>query len=264
MPPRPQAGMLQRDRFVILLIGLFALLFGVAVANLFAPGSHIFTARLIVVVFFSIMVLAAINTVIENRRSLLIVLALAVPAVLLYIAGLFTDRLEILALRYCLTIAVLGYTIVVILRFLFVPQRVNANLICGSLCAYLLLGILWAIIFSLIDAMEPGSFRFTMSSDIEKPLMQFDGGEASLAIYYSFVTLTTLGYGDVIPRSTPARLLAALEALMGQIYLAVLVARLVGLHVAHASAWHSGRPPETKGGIQHDQGLKSLKEGEEK
>ena len=80
------------------------------------------------------MVLAAINTVIENRRSLLIVLVLAVPAVLLYIVGLFTDRMEILALRYCLTIAVLGYTIAVILRFLFVPQRVNTNLICGSLC----------------------------------------------------------------------------------------------------------------------------------
>jgi voltage-gated potassium channel len=212
------------------------MLIAVAIANLFAPGSHVFTSKLIIAVFFSIMVLAAVNSVNDNRRSLLAVLLLAVPAVLLHIVGLFTDRIDILALRYCLTIAVLGYTIAVILRFLFVPQRVNTNLICGSLCAYLLLGILWANIFSLIDLVEPGSFRFTMSADTEKPVMQFDGGEATLAIYYSFVTLTTLGYGDIIPQSAPARLLAALEALMGQIYLAVLVARLVGLHVAHTTS----------------------------
>jgi hypothetical protein len=85
-------------------------------------------------------------------------------------------------------------------------------------------------------------------------VMQFDGAKASFAVYYSFVTLTTLGYGDVIPQSSPARLLAALEALTGQIYLAVLVARLVGLHVAHTTAEHADRPLDADDGIQHDRG----------
>ncbi len=54
--------------------------------------------------------------------------------------------------------------------------------------------------------------------------------------YFSFETLTTLGYGDIVPRSPAARMLATIEAVMGQIYLTVLIARLVGLHIAHASS----------------------------
>jgi hypothetical protein len=232
------------------LVGLFALLLAVAAANLFAPWSGAIAARLIVAVFFSVMVLAAVNAVSESRRSLSIALALAVPAILFYIVGLFSDHAEVLAWRYGLTVAVLGYAIAAILRFLFVPQRVNANLICGSICAYLLLGVLWANVYSLIEVVEPGSFRFTLSTETEKPVMQFEGGDASFAVYYSFITLTTLGYGDVIPRSAPARLLAALEALTGQIYLAVLVARLVGLHVAHAETWRLSQPLDTRDGIR--------------
>jgi voltage-gated potassium channel Kch len=54
--------------------------------------------------------------------------------------------------------------------------------------------------------------------------------------YFSFVTLTTIGYGDIVPRSAAGRIFASLEAVMGQIYLAVLVARLVGLHIIHAES----------------------------
>jgi hypothetical protein len=219
---------------------------------------------LVVAVFFSVMVLAIVNAVVENRRSLVMALVLAAPAVLLYIVGLFTVRMEVSIMRYCFTVAVLGYTIGIILCFLFVPQRVNANLICGSLCAYLLLGFLWANVYSLVEVIEPGSFRFTMSADAEKPVMQFDGAEAGFAVYYSLVTLITLGYGDVIPWSMPARLLAALEALAGQIYLAVLVARLVGLHVAHSAAEDLGQPMETKACVQHDKGPPALREREKK
>ena len=65
--------------------------------------------------------------------------------------------------------------------------------------------------------------------------MRLRAAEAVLPLYYSFITLTTLGYGDVVPVSAAARMFAAIEAVMGQLYLAVLVARLVGLHISHAT-----------------------------
>jgi len=61
--------------------------------------------------------------------------------------------------------------------------------------------------------------------------MRLGGRQSVFPLYYSFVTMTTLGYGDIVPRSSSARMFAAIEALMGQLYLAVLVARLVGLHI---------------------------------
>ena len=65
--------------------------------------------------------------------------------------------------------------------------------------------------------------------------MRFGGEHSVNPLYYSFVTLTTLGYGDISPASSMARMLAAIEAVVGQVYLTVLVARLVGLHIAQAT-----------------------------
>jgi hypothetical protein len=64
--------------------------------------------------------------------------------------------------------------------------------------------------------------------------MQIGKGEPTAVLYFSFATLTTLGYGDIVPVSAIARTLATLEAITGQLYLAVLVARLVGLHIAES------------------------------
>ena len=77
----------------------------------------------------------------------------------------------------------------------------------------------------MVDFLVPGSFRYGQDRTLTGPEM----------IYYSFITLTTLGYGDIVPVSPSARSLATLEALTGQLYLTVLVARLVGLHITHAS-----------------------------
>ena len=65
--------------------------------------------------------------------------------------------------------------------------------------------------------------------------MELGGRATALTLYYSIVTLTTLGYGDITPRTPPARMFAAMEAVTGQIYLTVLVARLVGMHIAHST-----------------------------
>jgi hypothetical protein len=135
--------------------------------------------------------------------------------------------------------------VIVLLAFLFRQQRITFNMICASLCVYLLLGVLWAMGYSVLEVLEPGSFLFTLAGEDQHYHMRFGGEESIYPLYYSLVTMTTLGYGDIVPTSPSARMFAAVEALTGQLYLAVLVARLVGLHISQAAAGESpgGNPP---------------------
>jgi hypothetical protein len=97
---------------------------------------------------------------------------------------------------------------------------VNTERILAALDAYLLAGLLFGVAYWTLDRVWPASFGGTASGQLDLPR----------AIYFSFVTLATLGYGDVVPASEPARGLAIVEAVSGQMYLAVLVARLVSLY----------------------------------
>ena len=110
---------------------------------------------------------------------------------------------------------------------------VTADKIYGALCVYLLIGLTWGFMFLTLEGFQPGSFQFgqARSSGIEK--------DPATLVYFSFVTLSTVGYGDITPLSPPARSFAFMEAIIGQIYLAVLVARLVGLHIAYSMAGDS-------------------------
>jgi voltage-gated potassium channel len=108
--------------------------------------------------------------------------------------------------------------------------RVTSDKIFAAICVYLLLGFAWTYAYALLDETQSGSFAAsteTGRNDYVARVMQLR--------YFSFMTLMTVGYGDVLPLSAAARTMAVLEAVMGQIYLAGLIARLVGLHIAHAS-----------------------------
>lgn len=96
--------------------------------------------------------------------------------------------------------------------------RVDAERICAALCVYLLAGIAFGGLFAALEAVAPGSLAGPAPIDLDD------------AVYFSFVTLATLGYGDVTPMASAARALAVLEAVFGQLYLAVLIARLVSLY----------------------------------
>lgn len=109
--------------------------------------------------------------------------------------------------------------------------RITADKIYGAICVYLLVGFAWAFVYAILEQLQPGSFSIP-----EGPgnVSEYAGRIMRMR-YFSFVTLTTVGFGDITPRSSAARNLVALEAVMGQIYLAVLVARLVGLHIVHGT-----------------------------
>jgi voltage-gated potassium channel len=107
-------------------------------------------------------------------------------------------------------------------------ERIVFDLIFGALCVFVLLGLCWANVYQLIERLSPGSFM------VDYARYQIDASAdpfASLGLftYYSFVTLTTVGYGDIVPVSALARWLVWLEAVAGQFYMAVFVARLIGL-----------------------------------
>lgn len=99
-------------------------------------------------------------------------------------------------------------------------KKVDADTIKGGICVYLLLGITWMGIYRLVYEFDPYAFSVQFGATWE-------------FMYFSFTTLTTLGYGDITPVSSFAMMLTNLEAMAGQLFLAIFVARLVGLHIVN-------------------------------
>lgn len=112
-----------------------------------------------------------------------------------------------------------------LLHFVVVTRRVSSDLIFASLCAYLLIGLVWAHIYLIMELFFPGSF--SINNDL---VLSYSTLPQQFS-YYSFVTLTTLGYGDIAPVTPLAQSWAVMEAIMGQLYLAIIVARLMGLYI---------------------------------
>jgi CubicO group peptidase (beta-lactamase class C family) len=121
-----------------------------------------------------------------------------------------------------------SFAVVEILRNIFRQRAIRADDVIGSVCGYLLAGAAWASLYSLVDYVVPESFSLSRSVG-----MQLDGWHSRHALfdYFSVVTLTTMGYGDVVPLRAPAMTLSWLEAVFGQFYIAVVVAQLVAVRL---------------------------------
>lgn len=191
---------------------------------------HWLTSAAILLLFTSVLISASI-AVSPLPRTRRVAVSLAAAVILMQFAGVLFPFLVVEVFTHLVTAVFLAYTIVMILRHLFQTHDVNSEVICASLCAYLLIGVLWAFLFSLTDLVSPGAFHDGVDRDLDKRL-HFGGVNSSTVLYYSFVTLSTVGYGDIVPTIPISQTLAAVEAVTGQLYLAVLVARLVGMHTA--------------------------------
>ena len=125
-----------------------------------------------------------------------------------------------------LIVALLFYLFTTMLAFeaLFTGEQIDLNMIMGSICVYILVGISWSIFYFFESVIHPGAFNGIVD-DLGKQRF-------SEVLYYSYVTLSTLGYGDITPVTPIARTLAFLEALFGQFYIAILVASFVGMHIS--------------------------------
>ncbi len=122
----------------------------------------------------------------------------------------------------------------VAMKQIALDSKLSANRIVGAICVYLMLGVIWALMYFLLETVVPGSFEGLTEHAMN------DSWNPDW-VYFSFVTLTTLGYGDILPQTFSARSLAYFEAIVGQFYLAILVAGLVG---AYLSARQSQEPKQ--------------------
>jgi hypothetical protein len=239
---------LRQYRFAVLLAALLLLFFYGIFVELFATHLEPVVARVTIGSIITVMLFSSVLSVSKSRKSFRNAMILGVPAIVSELLDLYYfDQHLIQIVSHVLTSVFLGYVILVLLRFIFASKRVTPNTIFASLCAYLLLGTFWAMVYSLLATCQPNAFYYSLLSnetsnssegDSETSnseivgSMRLGGVPAGLEFYFSFVTMTTLGYGDIVPVSAAARGLATLQAVVGQMYLAVLVARLVGLHVA--------------------------------
>jgi voltage-gated potassium channel Kch len=109
---------------------------------------------------------------------------------------------------------------------IFHQQDIDADIIAGAIVAYLLMALMWSLLYGVLEAAHPGSFKFA------EGVVRI-GRE--LFTYFSFVTITTVGYGDIFPVTPVARAFSNLEAVVGQLYLVILVSWLVGKYVSARS-----------------------------
>lgn len=121
-----------------------------------------------------------------------------------------------------------GFIIVHLVRSALETQQVDARVLCAAIAAYLFLGLFWTVAYLLVGRVSPGAFAFSTGVEGEHVMTRFN------AFYFSFVTLSTVGYGDITPVSKVARMLAVTEAMTGMLYVAVLIARLVSMYSAPA------------------------------
>ena len=110
----------------------------------------------------------------------------------------------------------------IILNHIVIEQEVTSDIVMGGACTFILLGFLWGYAYYILETLEPNSLKGNY------PLSK----EPADYIYFSFITLTSTGYGDILPITQKARGLALLEAIIGQLYLAIMISRLVSLHIS--------------------------------
>jgi len=113
-----------------------------------------------------------------------------------------------------------------LLRFVLRAKQVDAEVLCAGISVYLILGLLWGLAYTLVAQVNPNAFSFSTPSVTAATMSGFT------AIYFSFITLATLGYGDITPAADIARMLAMLEAMTGTLFVGVMIARLVSLYSA--------------------------------
>src|SRR5437867_9466031 len=176
---------------------------------------------------FSAVLIAAVVSVRRQRGQLIAAAAGALVAVGLGWAALVTGDDTIVLAWLLLTVLFLGFVIVSLLSVVFKTRRVVTDTVLGAICIYLLLGLAWAHAFAIIELKMPASF-----GGLDAPV---EPGRLHALIYYSLATMTTLSAEGIVPRTPPVRTLSAIEAATGQLYLTVLIARLVGLQIAARS-----------------------------
>lgn len=209
-----------KDRFLFLIILILVMeLFGSFMVNFFA-------IRLFMDICFSVIFILSIYTISQKKRHILFGVILVTPALFAVWSRYFEVSQAMITIGNIFGVCFFAFMALNILKYVFAAQEVTRETISGAIVVYLLMGLMWGFIYTVLEKLYPGSFA--IAHDVDQDLR-------SHLIYYSYVTITTLGYGDITPVGLQAQSLSIVEAITGQIYLVVLVAWLVGMYVSRKS-----------------------------
>jgi voltage-gated potassium channel len=217
LPRRPKAG-----NYAFLVSGLLFLFLLMPLLSTFpALAKNALLMRVTLQVGYSALMLLGIWGLSQKNHLFKFGLALALLTVAFSAIDIFYDSI---AIELCIKALVILFSIssaVIATKHVFGSTQVDRNLLFGAMSVYLLMGLIWAILYGLIFEFLPGSFNGIEGIDGKAPM--------DTLLYYSFVTLASLGYGDITPVAPLARTLAYLEVIAGQLYIAIMLAGLVGL-----------------------------------
>ncbi len=211
----------KNKRYTFLLCGLMLIFALSPIANEFSSG-YLITSVLSVWIL-----VASLYAVWSSKRYLRIIATLGILSLVFQLvriaeessfvvgASLFVQILFFLAITWTL------------LRRLFTAKKVSTDTILGVISVYFLIGLTWGFIYQTIELISPAAFSHTVATSGSSALANMD----SSFFYFSFISMTTVGYGDIVPLHPVARSFAMLQGIAGQMYIAILVARLVALHI---------------------------------
>jgi len=189
-----------------------------------AEGTMSFKPILPLIYFLS--VIAILWAIISNKKEFYILAAIKSFSFILdmlahfHLVSSFEHSIHILA--RVVQILIMYVLIAHLIKWLFTVEKVDGDTVKGGICVYILLGLGWMALYRLVYEINPQSFSKQFNA-----VWEF--------MYFSFMTLTTVGYGDITPVSSFAMMLASLEAMSGQLFLVIFISRLVGLHLKHSN-----------------------------
>jgi hypothetical protein len=215
-PPRREG--VYRYSVAYFLAALVALLLTVPLVDEFIAG------ELVESVLITVVLLSAVVAVGGRRRSLIAGLALVAPAVVAKWINHLWPHLIPPAVSQVTAVVFLAFVTFRLGHFILTAPRVDSEVLCAAISVYLIFGLMWGFLYVLVAGINPKAFAFTVSPDANPGMARFP------ALYFSFITLTTVGYGDIVPLSKAARVLAAAEAIAGVFFPAIVIARLVALY----------------------------------
>jgi len=210
-------AILPRGRFSKLLVLLLGML-------VLAPLMEQFFRLLVLEdLFLTAIFVYAAYSISRNKILLATAITLALPAIASTWLKPFVKAQWFAISGGICDVAFITTVTVAILIHIFRQKEISGDIIAGAIVAYLLMAVMWSQIYLVLETAQPGSFNLPAGAD---------ESTQALLRYFSLVTITTVGYGDITPATHAARAFANLESVVGQLYLVIQVAWLVGMHVS--------------------------------
>jgi voltage-gated potassium channel len=213
----------EKDNFSYLLFSLFFLLLSSAIVDQFFARSLL--GQSLVIAFTVISMTIAVWSLRSSKYVFNTALGLVFATIIISAVVIFLDQAELEFIHLLLMLYFFLMTLRLASQQALFADRVTLNSIIGSICIFLLLGLIWVILYLLLAEFTPNAFSGLNGISWQENFPDF--------IYFSFVTLTTLGFGDLLPISPLARFLVYTEAIVGVFYMAIVVSSLVSSGTAH-------------------------------